>query len=181
MGMPAPALPLRPVARDQLGELFAVLTHAFGEDFHPDDLELELLTAEADRSLAAFDGDRIVATAGIYTLDLAVPGARLPAAGVTWVGVAPTHRRRGLLTALMQRQLDDIHERGEPVAVLWASESSIYGRYGYGLASSRVGVEVERRAAALRPGLPGTDLRVDLVELEKALPVVAAVEEAADD
>ena len=67
--------------------------------------------------------------------DLTVPGGELPTAGVTVVGVLPTHRRRGVLRSLMRAQLDDAHERGEPLAALWASEESIYGRFGYGLAS----------------------------------------------
>src|SRR4051794_19684567 len=124
--------PLRPVADDELDEFFRVLSRAFGEDIRPEEIALERLTAEADRTLGAFDGDELVGTAGAFTFDLAVPGGRLPAAGVTYVGVSPTYRRRGVLTSMMQRQLHDIHDRGEPVALLWASESSIYGRYGYG-------------------------------------------------
>jgi predicted acetyltransferase len=77
----------------------------------------------------------------------------MPAAGVTYVGVRATHRRRGVLGSMMQRQLTDIHDRGEPVAILWASESSIYGRYGYGLASRRAEVEIDRVDARMRGDL----------------------------
>lgn len=158
--------PLRAVTDDELDDFFRLLSRAFGEDMRPEEIALERLTAEADRSLAAFDGDELIATAGAFTFDLAVPGARLPAAGVTYVGVTPTHRRRGVLTSMMQRQLHDIHDRGEPVAILWASESSIYGRYGYGVASRRMDVEVERVHARLRP-----DLAVDeSVELRLVSP-----------
>ena len=55
--------------------------------------------------------------------------------GVTWVGVLPTHRRRGVLREMMRFQLDDFRRRGEPLAALWASESVIYGRFGYGIAA----------------------------------------------
>jgi predicted acetyltransferase len=64
-----------------------------------------------------------------------VPGGALPCAGVTVVGVYPTHRRRGVLRQMMDAQLRDVHERGEPLAALWASEETIYGRFGYGLAA----------------------------------------------
>src|SRR5437868_13738433 len=83
----------------------------------------------------AFDDGRVVGGAGAFPLDLSVPGGSLPCGGVTAVGVYPTHRRRGALRAMMRAQIDDIHERGEPIAALWASEAPIYGRYGYGLAS----------------------------------------------
>src|SRR5204863_846543 len=81
-----------------------------------------------------FDGGEIVGGAGAYTYDFSVPGGSLRCGGVTVVGVYPTHRRRGVLRAMMDAQLADIHERGEPIAALWASEETIYGRFGYGLA-----------------------------------------------
>lgn len=174
--------PLRAVTDDQLDAFFRVLTRAFGEDIRPEEIALERLTAEADRTLAAYDGDRLVATAGAFTFDLAVPGARMPAAGVTYVGVAPTHRRRGVLTSMMQRQLHDIHDRGEPVAILWASESSIYGRYGYGIASRRVDIEVERVHGRLRPDLAADDsVELRLVAPAEMRAEVEAIERAVVD
>ena len=80
-------------------------------------------------------GRRSSAAPARSTFDLTVPGGPVRTAGVTVVGVLPTHRRRGILRELMRAQLDDVHARGEPLAALWASEASIYGRYGYGLAS----------------------------------------------
>jgi predicted acetyltransferase len=88
-----------------------------------------------DRMHAAFSDGAIVGGAGAFTFDMTVPGGDVPTGGVTVVGVYPTHRRRGVLRSLMRAQLDDIHERGEPIAALWASEETIYGRFGYGLAS----------------------------------------------
>jgi predicted acetyltransferase len=90
---------------------------------------------ELERMHAAFDGGEIVGGAGAYTYNFTVPGGSLPCAGVTVVGVTPTHRRRGVLRAMMAAQLADVHERGEPIAALWASEETIYGRFGYGIAS----------------------------------------------
>jgi predicted acetyltransferase len=91
----------------------------------------------------------------------------VPTAGVTIVGVLPTHRRRGILRALMRAQLDDVHERGEPLAALWASEETIYGRYGYGLSSMNVQFEIEKAHGAFRPGVE-TAGRVRLVDVETA-------------
>jgi predicted acetyltransferase len=88
-----------------------------------------------ERMHAARDDGRIVGGAGVFPFELTVPGAVVPTAGVTVVGTYPTHRRRGVLRAMMRAQLDDVHERGEPVALLWASEETIYGRFGYGMAS----------------------------------------------
>jgi predicted acetyltransferase len=94
---------------------------------------LDLITAE--RMHAAWENGSVVGGAGAFAFDLSVPGGDLPTAGVTVVGVYPTHRRRGVLRSLMRGQLDAAHERGEPLAALWASEETIYGRFGYGLAS----------------------------------------------
>jgi predicted acetyltransferase len=94
---------------------------------------LDQITAE--RMHAAWSDGSIVGGAGAFKFDLSVPGGDLATAGVTVVGVYPTHRRRGVLRSLMRAQMDDARERGEPLAALWASEETIYGRFGYGLAS----------------------------------------------
>jgi predicted acetyltransferase len=88
-----------------------------------------------ERMHAAFENGEIVGGAGAFPLEFSVPGGVLPCGGVTVVGVYPTHRRRGVLRAMMDAQLRDIHEREEPIAALWASEETIYGRFGYGLAA----------------------------------------------
>jgi predicted acetyltransferase len=88
-----------------------------------------------DRMHAAWSNGTIVGGAAAFTFNLTVPGGDLPTTGVSVVGVYPTHRRRGVLRSLMRAQLDDAHERGEPLAALWASEETIYGRFGYGLAA----------------------------------------------
>jgi len=87
------------------------------------------------RMHVATDNGSIVGGAGAFQFDLTVPGGSVRTAGVTVVGVLPSHRRRGILREMMRAQLDDIQERGEPLAALWASEASIYRRYGYGLAA----------------------------------------------
>jgi predicted acetyltransferase len=92
-----------------------------------------------------------------------VPGAMAAAAGVSMVAVLPSHRRRGALTGLMRRQLDDIAERGEAIAALFASETEIYGRYGYGRASWHLFLKLGRgygRLAATAPADPALRLRI---------------------
>src|SRR5215207_9701438 len=85
---------------------------AFSEVPRDEDLANWKLGFEADRAIAAYDGELIVGTAGIFSFELTIPGGVLPAAGVTIVGVHPTHRRRGILRRMMRLQLDSIHERG---------------------------------------------------------------------
>jgi predicted acetyltransferase len=140
---------IRPVTLDEFKTYGRAAGAAFSEQPSDDELDGWKLTFEPERSLAAFDEGEIVGTAGAFTFELTLPGlTTTPVAGVTAVGVLPTHRRRGILTAMMRRQLDDVRERGEPVAVLMASESTIYGRFGYGIATSMATYEIERRHAA---------------------------------
>ena len=120
------------------------LLSAFGVQKGPEERDVYRELTEYERSLGVWDGDRAVATAGAFSFRMTVPGgAAVPTAGVTAVSVAPTHRRRGLLRTLMRRQLDEFHERGEPLAGLTASEPEIYGRFGYGLATRELGATVD--------------------------------------
>jgi len=93
-----------------------------------------------------------------------VPGGSVPTAAVTVVTVSPTYRRRGLLTEMMKHQLQDIHHRTEPVALLWASESLIYGRFGYGHATPRLRISGQTRSTAFLPGVHLGDGSVGEVE-----------------
>jgi predicted acetyltransferase len=150
--IPTVAVEVRPY-EGTAKELFAFVGLAFGEDVPSDeDVAAFEPETELDRAIGAYDGDRMVGTAGAYTFDLTVPGGLLPAAGVTGVAVHPTERRRGVLTTLMRAQLQAIHERGEPLAVLWASEGLIYERFGYGIATWRAGMEIERSRVTFREG-----------------------------
>ncbi|MEU3450913.1 GNAT family N-acetyltransferase [Streptomyces thermolilacinus] len=118
---------------------------------------------EHERSLGVWDGDGCVGTAGAFSFRLSVPGgAVVPTAGVTMVSVAPTHRRRGILTSMMRRQLDDVRAWGEPLAVLTASEPDIYGRFGYGLAAQRMRAEIDtsRVRLSVPEGTDGVRLRL---------------------
>lgn len=132
--------------------------------------ELYRSLTETERSLGVWDGGACVGTAGAFSFRLSVPGGALvPAAGITMVGVSPTHRRRGVLTSLMRRQLDDVRAGGEPIAVLTASDPAIYGRFGYGTAAYSMSVEIDKTRVRLSVP-PGTDdVRLRLVDPRKAL------------
>jgi predicted acetyltransferase len=123
---------IRPPADDELRAAMEAAEAAFGEEVEDEAWEREQKLLPASRALAAFDGGRPVGLAAAYAFDLSIPGEQLPCAGVTWVGVLPSHRRRGILRDFMRRQLDDVRGWGEPIAALWASEAAIYGRFGYG-------------------------------------------------
>jgi len=131
-------------------------------------------TERAPGLVAAFDGDVPIGTAAAFTFRLTVPGGEVGAAGVTAVGVEPGHRRQGVLRALMRQQLDEVRARGEPVAILWASETAIYQRFGYGLGTLSGSFEIERgRTAWLRPAEPAGRMRlVDAAEALATFPPV---------
>jgi predicted acetyltransferase len=138
---------------------------AFGSTWDEDEGAADRAVLELDRSLLARVDGQPVGHTTAYSLQMSVPGGSdLACAGVTWVGVVPTHRRQGVLTALMDQQLNDIHERGEALAALYASEPVIYGRFGYGAASHRVSLSIERGYSAL-DGPVDPALRVWLTNL----------------
>ncbi|TYP87611.1 GNAT family N-acetyltransferase [Blastococcus xanthinilyticus] len=170
---------LRPVTLDEWPAFTAAMHEVFAEEPPADFAERPSSVAELDRSLALWDGDRVVATSGIYSRTLTVPGAVVPCAGVTWVTVAPTHRRGGVLTAIMRRQLTDLHEQQrEPVAGLWAAEYPIYGRFGYAPATVEARFTGRSERLRLRPDVDLGTGRVERVSAEEYRPAAVAVREA---
>ena len=162
---------IRPVVDDEFVDFARADLTAFGHRGTDADLERNRPTFEAGRSLAAFDGDRIVGTAAAFSFELTLPGGpTTPVAAVSYVSVRPGYRRRGILSALMRCQLDDVHDRGEALAVLTASEAPIYGRYGYGVGTLSAEYVVRRSEAALRPETSRGD--IDLIEPAEAAKVV---------
>lgn len=148
------AIEIRPLTTpDEINEGFRVFLRAMvGLPFG--DVDASTIT-EPGRYLGALDGDRIVASADSYASELVVPGgAHVPHAAVTHVGVLPTHRRQGIVSRLLSRQLQDAAGRGEVVASLRASEAVIYERFGYGIASSARSASVQVARARLRGGVP---------------------------
>ncbi|MCW2504730.1 MAG: hypothetical protein JWO79_3014 [Actinomycetia bacterium] len=139
--------------------------------------ELERSLWEPDRQLGAYYRGQYVGGAAAFTRDLTVPGGPIPAACVTNVAVSQAHTRRGLLTRMMRVQLTDLFEQGrEPVAALWASESGIYRRFGYGLASRHAALDLAtREVRLLRPVPAGPPVRVGLATDGKLVADCAAV------
>ena len=165
---------VRPCASlEELRVALNAIGHYFGHENTVEGTERFSKWMELERMHAAFDGDRIVGGAGALSYEMSVPGgASVPAAGVTVVGVLPTHRRRGVLRAMMEAQLADSRERGDAVAYLWASEGTIYGRFGYGLASMMGEMRLSReRTRFARPFEPrGTVRIVDFDEAARTFP-----------
>ena len=112
------------------------------------DLDAHRLVFTPDRSIMAFDGKNMVGNALSYEMDMYIPGGLSKIAAVASVSVQATHRRKGINRSIMKYQLEDIHSRQEPLAVLQASESIIYGRYGYGMASFENNLEIEKTRSA---------------------------------
>ncbi|WP_433793779.1 GNAT family N-acetyltransferase [Actinoplanes sp. CA-252034] len=154
---------LRPSTGDDFAPIFGLLSTVFHEDIDGELRDLEGVVYELDRSLVADDAGLVAGHVQAFSRRLTVPGAVIAAAHVSGVGVLPTHRRRGLLTRMMKRQLREIADAGrEPVAVLWASETSIYPRFGYGPAASRLSLNIMNREVRLPapPSEPSGRLRM---------------------
>jgi predicted acetyltransferase len=142
----------------------------FLQDPQKDEIELAGKFTDFDRMLGFHDGHHWVATTGAYAREVVLPGGALvPVAAVTAVTVSPAHRRRGLLTAMMRYQLDDIRARTEALAMLFASEASIYGRFGYGMATESAVLSGQVRELGYRPGVPLGDGSVTEVDAETML------------
>ena len=167
---------VRPCANaDEMRAAFAPIWHYFGQNApNADVMRSFARIMPLERVHAAFEAERAVAGSGAFAFDLTVPGGQVKAAGLTVVGVLPTHRRRGLLRAMMRSQIDAARARGEPVMVFWPSQDTIYTRFGCGMASMMADIDVLRDHAAAYAAFdaPG-DAR--LVPLAEAEPTVGAI------
>ena len=167
---------VRPCANaEEMRAAFAPIWHYFGQ-LPPtaDAIKHFDRVLGPERVVAGFDGDAVVAGSAAFAFDLTVPGGQVKAAGITVVGVLPTHRRRGYLRGMKRSLLDAARERGESVAVLWATEDMIYGQFGYGMASVAAAIDLPREHAAAfaRIDVPG---QARLVDLDAAEPLVAPI------
>jgi len=135
---------------DELRRALGAIGHYFGWEPSDEDATRFGTLLPLDRVHVVTDGGSIVAAAGAFPFELTLPARPAPCAGVSIVGVLPSHRRRGLLRRMMATQLRDVREREEPVAALWASEETIYGRFGYGLASMSLVIDADRHATGVR-------------------------------
>jgi predicted acetyltransferase len=167
---------VRPCATaDEMCAALAPIWHYFGQlPPNVDAIKHFARVLEPHRVHAGFDGEAIVSGSASFPFDLTVPGGLVKAAGVTVVGVLPTHRRRGYLGAMMRSLIDAAHGRGEAVAVLWATEDTIYGRFGYGIATMAAEIDIARQhtGAFAQVDLPG---QARLVALDEAEPLIAPI------
>ncbi|POX53535.1 GNAT family N-acetyltransferase [Streptomyces sp. Ru71] len=172
-----PSTELRVLRPGDWERWYDTLLRAFGGATESDEeraLWREL--TEYDRCLAAWEGGAVVGTAGAFSFRMTVPGgAPVPAAGVTMVSVAATHRRRGVLTSMMRRQLEDVRRRGEPLAVLCASEPAIYGRFGYGAATVHFSARIDTARVSLSVPDGTGDVRLRYAEPGEVLRECEAV------
>nr|WP_317157468.1 enhanced intracellular survival protein Eis [Mycobacterium sp. 21AC1] len=128
---------------------------AFGEIGHPDSVAAWRSMVPEEGALVVRDGADVVGQCLYLDLSLTVPGgAVLPVAGISFVAVSPTHRRRGILRTMYTELHQRIADAHYPLAALTASEGGIYGRFGYGPATTEVEVSVDRRFARFHAAVP---------------------------
>lgn len=149
------------VPPERHAEFTTPLRVAFGLRFDAERAARMQRLREVSHRIGAFDGGELVGTAGAFDFTMTTPGGVVKAAGLTMVGVMPTHRRRGVLTRMMERHFEESRAAGFPISALWASEGQIYGRFGYGLASLSASISIERDRAIFRRPVPkGGELRL---------------------
>ena len=166
-------LEMRTVTADEFVQWVRVEARAYGNRLD-DDPEVLRPHFDLSRSIAVFDKGNIVGGAHSHRIEMSIPGASAVVAGVANIAVQPTHTRRGLMTRMMRHQIKDIHERGEPMAALFARESVIYRRFGYGIGSLNEQWMIERQYNGfVRPHERGGRIVfVDPVDITKNLPEV---------
>jgi predicted acetyltransferase len=173
------AIEIRLLEKEEFHEAVVVSCTAFGEQATEEDEQAHRLGFPFERALCAYEDGRMVGTSTVLPFELTLPGGSgVPAGGLTWVAVLPTHRRRGILRRLMEAQLDGMANRGELLSALIASEANIYGRFGFGPATGVVSFNVERAYATLArpaqdPGrvvlLSGDEATVQLPQIYERL------------
>ena len=158
---------IRTIAENEFHDWSSAEALGFATHATEEYISLAHSIAEIDRTFGAFDGDQIVGTTTTRTSALTVPGGIAQLGFVDDVSVLATHRRRGILTQMMRAQMDQIHERGEPFSALTASESLIYERFGFGIASWTDGWEIDRHHTAMKIP-PSCGGRLTFVDPHKA-------------
>lgn len=157
---------IRPARLQEAEEFMQVMGSAFG--FEPPEQSGPFRQYwEPERSRCAYQDGKMVGTSGAYSFQMTVPGTVIPSAGTTMVSVLPSHRRQGVLTQMMQAHLQEAKEREESFASLWASDSAIYGRFGYGEASRDTETTIDRQFVKLHKNAPEPD-PVRMVTQEEA-------------
>lgn len=165
---------IRNITPIELTPFVRTIETAFGQEMRASDIPTFKRKIDLSRLHAAFDDEDIVATAGVFPFNLTIPGAEIPAAGVTMVGVLPTHRRRGILRQMMRIQLDEARSRGESIAVLWASEDAIYQRFGYGPTANQAHIDTDPKTVRFLDD-DGPQGKVRFVEVEDRMKVLPSI------
>ena len=140
----------RPFTDEEIPAVVRTEETASGSHADERDVELHRRWFELGESVAAFDGPDPVGLTMSYPFDMTVPGGSVATACIGNVSVLPTHRRRGIMTEMMGRQLTNAYERGLCLSALGSAEAPIYGRFGYGIACEHIDWTIDRRAAAFR-------------------------------
>jgi predicted acetyltransferase len=169
----------RPITKDEIERFREQVERGFGDDLAEEDRNSERFLAlmPLDLTVAAYDGDEMVGTLAAFEFDVTVPGgAAVAMTGTTVVTVQPTHRRQGVLSAMMQDHLDAVARRGDALVGLWASETGIYGRFGFGHATSRDEVEAPTLAVTIATASEGT---VRLIDPDSVVEVFPSIYDAA--
>ena len=167
--MTSDEITLRSPAADEMRAFFQPIAEAFSEDLSEPEFDTERRLLEPERCVSAFDGEKRVGSSAAYSFRLTVPGGEVGAAGITGVGVLPDHRRRGILRKMMAWLHDDAIRRGEPVAVLGASEAAIYQRFGYGQGTTTSTFSIDPARAQFRdPVPPDPSRRIRMVDEDEA-------------
>ena len=167
-------LEMRPITAGEFAQWTRAEARAYGNRLN---IDPEVLRPhfDLDRSIAVFDRGEIVGGAHSHLQEISVPGGTAAVAAVANVAVPPTHRRQGIMSRMMRHQIEDVYRRGEPLAALFASESGIYGRFGYGVGSFREQWSIERQHTGYARRYPtaGRFFFVDPADLADELPQVS--------
>ncbi len=169
-------LSIRTIDHSEIPQLRQVFAWAFLDEPADSDKWASLL--ELDRSHAVFDGDEMIGTGGILSREITLPGgvqARLGA--VTMVGVKPGHRRRGVASLLMKTQLEAMRDNGEALGALWASEGSIYRRFGYGEHATSINMMTMPTHMKFHAGVKTDPARIRQVTRDEAMPFMVALQD----
>ncbi len=157
----------RPIEADELLEFAGVNLTAFGERLEPWHANWFKDRRQQSVTMAAFDQGQMVGSSMFFPVEIAIPGTVVPAAGVTAVGVLPTHRRRGVMRGMLNRLLLEAGERGLTLAALWASEGGIYTRFGFVPAAQSLGMELQHPRAKLISGARAGEMTLVSLEVAK--------------
>jgi predicted acetyltransferase len=169
------AIEIRPVGSDEVDALLRADEFGFSGTPHLPEESRSWATGELDRTRCAFENGQMVGVSRAYSFELTLPGGTfVPAAALSWVSVRPTHRRRGILTRMIDALHRDARDRGEPAGILTASESLIYQRYGYGISTWRLSFHAHRSRVHFRDDAPagGSVRLLDRAEAESVLPAL---------